>query len=57
MSSIWFSKLAFVANRNVTIDPYLVLYSENGYKGKTRFSTTICCGITSVQNHNIWWYF
>ena len=38
----------FVANRNVFIDAYLVLRSENGCKAKFRFSTTICCGDASA---------
>ncbi len=47
----------FVANRNVFIDAYLVLRSENGCKAKFRFSTTICCEDTSVHHHYIWWCF
>ena len=54
--SIWFLELPFVANRNENIDAYLVLYSENSYKGKSCFSTTICCGIIRLRNHNIWWW-
>ena len=46
-----------VANRNVFIDAYLVLRSENGGKAKFRFSTTICCEDTSVHHHYIWWCF
>jgi len=34
----------FVADRNVFVDAYLVSGSENGYKAKSRKSTTICCG-------------
>ena len=48
---------AFVADRNVFIDAYLVCDAENGCKAKSWFSTTICCGNVTASHHNIWWYF
>ena len=35
---------AFVADRNVFIDAYLVFTSKKGYKAEFQKSTTICCG-------------
>ena len=48
---------AFVADRNLFIDAYLISGAENGYKAKFRLPTTICCGCDTNRNHNIWWYF
>ena len=41
------SNAAFVADRNVFVDAYLVLDFENGCKAESRKSTTICCGFYS----------
>lgn len=38
------SKFAFVADRKVFIDAYLVSGFENGCKSEFQKSTTICCG-------------
>ena len=35
---------AFVADRNVCIDAYLVFGAESGCKPESRKTTTICCG-------------
>ena len=43
------SKFAFVADRKVFIDAYLVFTSKNGYKAEFRKSTTICCGFCNNE--------
>ena len=39
-----FETFAFVADRNVFVDAFLVSGAENGYNAEFRKSTTICCG-------------
>ena len=42
-------RFGFVADKNVFVDAYLVFSTENGYKGKSRKSTTICCGFCTNE--------
>ena len=43
------SKFAFVADRKVFIDAYLVSTAENGYKAESQKPNTICCGFCSTE--------
>ena len=38
------TQFAFIADRKVFVDAYLVSTAENGCKAEFRKSTTICCG-------------
>ena len=50
-------KYSLAADRNECIETHLDLRSENGYKAKSYFLTTICCGSIAMPCHNIWWCF